>query len=164
MSGKATADLYDAHGEALRVAAPIFRDFGGMRCFEGLVSTVRVFEDNSLVRAALEARGGGRVLVVDGGGSLRTALLGDLLALKALDHGWSGITINGSVRDSEELATMPFGVLALGTTPRRSAKEGWGYRDRPVQFLGVTIRPGAWICADADGWVIAPAPLQPQGE
>ena len=159
-----TTDLWDQFSEQLQVASSEFQHFDGNRNFCGKVTTLKLYEDNQLVRNAVAESSDGGILVVDGGGSLRTALLGDLLAQKALDHGWSGITINGSVRDSEELATMPFGVLALGTTPRRSAKEGWGYRKRPVQFLGVTIRPGAWICADADGWVIAPAPLQPQGE
>ena len=159
-----TTDLWDQFSEQLQVASSEFQHFDGDRNFCGKVTTLKLYEDNQLVRNAVAESSDGGILVVDGGGSLRTALLGDLLAQKALDHGWSGITINGSVRDSEELATMPFGVLALGTTPRRSAKESWGYRKRPVQFLGVTIRPGAWICADADGWVIAPAPLQPQGE
>ena len=147
-----TTDLWEQFSEQLQVASSGLQHFGGNRNFCGKVTPLKLYEDNQFVRN------------VDGGGSLRTALLGDLLAQKALDHGWSGIIINGSVRDSTELATMPLGVLALGTTPRRSAKEGWGYRDRPVQFLGVTIRPGAWICTDADGWVIAPAPLQPEGE
>ncbi len=152
-----TTDLWEQLSEQLQVASSGLQHFGGNRNFCGKVTTLKLYEENQLVRNAVAESS-------DGGGSLRTVLLGDLLAQKALDHGWSGIIINGSVRDSTELATMPLGVLALGTTPRRSAKEGWGYRDRPVQFLGVTIRPGAWICADADGWVIAPAPLQPQGE
>ena len=152
-----TTDLWDQFSEQLQVASSGLQHFGGNRNFCGKVTTLKLYEDNQFVRNAVAESS-------DGGGSLRTVLLGDLLAQKALDHGWSGIIINGSVRDSAELATMPLGVLALGTTPRRSAKEGWGYRDRPVQFLGVTIRPGAWICTDANGWVIAPAPLQPQGE
>jgi regulator of ribonuclease activity A len=152
-----TTDLWEQLSEQLQVASSGLQHFGGNRNFCGKVTTLKLYEENQLVRNAVAESS-------DGGGSLRTVLLGDLLAQKALDHGWSGIIINGSVRDSTELATMPLGVLALGTTPRRSAKEGWGYRDRPVQFLGVTIRPGAWICTDADGWVIAPAPLQPQGE
>ena len=159
-----TTDLWEPFSEQLQIVSSGLQHFGANRNFCGKVTTLKLYEDNQLVRNTVAESSDGGILVVDGGGSLRTVLLGDLLAQKALDHGWSGITINGSVRDSEELATMPFGVLALGTTPRRSAKEGWGYRDRPVQFLGVTIRPGAWICADADGWVIAPAPLQPQGE
>ena len=152
-----TTDLWEQFSEQLQVASSGLQHFCGNRNSCGKVTTLKLYEDNQLVRNAVAESS-------DGGGSLRTVLLGDLLAQKALDHGWSGIIINGSVRDSTELATMPLGVLALGTTPRRSAKEGWGYRDRPVQFLGVTIRPGAWICADADGWVIAPASLQPQGE
>ena len=152
-----TTDLWEQLSEQLQVASSGLQHFGGNRNFCGKVTTLKLYEENQLVRNAVAESS-------DGGGSLRTVLLGDLLAQKALDHGWSGIIINGSVRDSAELATMPLGVLALGTTPRRSAKEGWGYRDRPVQFLGVTIRPGAWICTDADGWVIAPAPPQPQEE
>ena len=159
-----TTDLWDQFSDQLQVASHGLRHFGGNRSFSGKATTLKLHEDNQLVRNAVAEPGGGGVLLIDGGGSLRTALLGDLLAQKAIDRGWSGVLINGAVRDSAELATMPLGILALGTTPRRSAKVGWGHRDLPVQFLGVTIRPGDWICADADGWIVAPAPLQPQGE
>ena len=159
MSGKATADLYDAHGEALRVAAPIFRNFGGMRCFEGPVSTVKVFEDNSLVRAALEERGEGRVLVIDGGGSLRCALVGDQLATIGHDNGWAGIVVYGCIRDTVPIARIDIGVKAIATNPRKSIKKGEGERDVVVRFAEISVRPGDYIYADEDGVVVAESAL-----
>jgi len=155
----ATADLCDAHGDAVRVVAPLFRSFGGRRRFAGVISTVKVHEDNALVRAALEQAGGGRVLVIDGGGSLRTALLGDQLAKLAHDSGWAGVIVNGCVRDAEALAAIDVGVEALAGHPRRSGKKGWGERDVPVTFGGVTFAPGEWLAADPDGIVVASQPL-----
>ncbi|HEY5789682.1 MAG TPA: ribonuclease E activity regulator RraA [Gammaproteobacteria bacterium] len=154
-----TADLYDAHADALQVASPLFRDYGGRRRFHGPVATLKVFEDNSLVRAALAEPGAGRVLVVDGGGSLRCALLGDQLARLGVDHGWAGVVVYGCIRDAEVLAGMPLGVKALATHPAKSVKRGEGQRDLPVSFAGVTFAPGAWLCADADGIVVSPTPL-----
>lgn len=151
----ATADLCDAHGDTVRVVAPMFHDFGGQRRFAGLVTTVKVHEDNVSVRAALEEPGRGRVLVVDGGGSLRVALLGDQLATLARDHGWEGVVIHGAIRDAEALGGVAVGVKALAACPRKSAKKGWGERDVPVTFGGVTFMPGEWLAADADGIVVA---------
>lgn len=151
----ATPDLCDQFGAEVRVAEPLFRDWGGVVHFAGPMATLRVFEDNALVRATLETPGSGRVLVVDGGGSLRTALLGGNLAGLAHRNGWSGVVINGCVRDTAELAATPVGVKALHAIPRKSAKNGAGEREVPVAFAGVTFSPGAWLYADGDGIVIA---------
>jgi regulator of ribonuclease activity A len=156
---QATTDLCDAHGDTVRVVAPLFRDFGGARHFAGRIATVKVHEDNVLVRAAFEEKGEGRVLVIDGGGSLRVALVGDQLAAIAANNGWAGIVVNGCIRDSEAISAIALGVKAIATCPRKSAKRGWGERDVPVTFGGVTFTPGEWLCADADGIVVAHAPL-----
>lgn len=155
----ATTDLCDAYGDEVRVVEPVFRDFGGRRHFAGLIYTLSVRDDNVLVREMLAQPGNGRVLVVDGGGSLRCALLGDQLATLACENGWSGIVVNGAVRDAEALSTIDVGVKALATCPRRSAKNGLGQRDVPVAFGGVTFAPGDWLAADADGIVVADKPL-----
>jgi len=154
-----TTDLCDRHEERLRVLAPLFGDYGGRHGFAGSVATVQVFEDNSRVREALEEAGEGRVLVVDGGGSLRCALLGDQLAAKARDNGWSGVVVYGCVRDAADLADLDIGIKALNTHPCRSVKRGEGERDVAVTFAGVTLRSGEWLCADADGIVVAAEPL-----
>ena len=151
----ATPDLCDEFGAEVRVAEPLFRDFGGVERFAGPIATLRVFEDNALVRQALEMPGEGRVLVVDGGGSLRSALVGGNLAALARDNGWSGLVVFGCVRDAAELASTPVGVKALHAVPRRSAKAGAGERGVPVAFAGVTFTPGAWLYADRDGIVVA---------
>lgn len=151
----ATADLYDAHGETLRVLAPIFRDFGGARTFEGAVVTLKVHEDNSLVRSTLEEPGQGRVLVVDGGGSLRCALVGDNLAEIGVNNGWAGILVYGCIRDAEPIGKLSIGVKALATNPRKSVKKGVGERDVELRFAEVTIKPGEYLYADADGVVVA---------
>ena len=153
-----TADLSDAHPDA-QVADPGLRDFGGVLAFAGPVQTVHAPEDNSLVRAELERGGQGRVLVVDGGGSTRCALLGDRLAALGVERGWAGVVVNGCVRDTADLAGMPLGVKALGSHPRRSEKRGLGAAGVPVEFLGVRIEPGWWCYADADGVVVADHPL-----
>jgi regulator of ribonuclease activity A len=152
---RATADLYDVHGESLRVAAPIFRDFGGRLVFEGPVAIVKVFEDNSLVRAMLEQPGNGRVLVVDGGGSLRCALVGDMLGELGVKNGWQGMVVYGCIRDSEPLSKMSLGLKAIGTNPRKSIKKGEGDRDVSVRFAEITINPGDYLYADQDGIVVA---------
>ena len=151
----ATADLSDAHPDA-QVCAPVFRDYGGKRTFYGPIATVKVFEDNALVRAMLETPGAGRVLVVDGGGSLRCALVGGMLGELALKNGWAGIVVNGCVRDTVELAAQDVGVKALATHPRKSEKGlHSAAAERVVEFAGARFRPGAWLYADADGIVIA---------
>lgn len=152
---QALADLYDVHGENLRVAAPIFRDFGGASSFEGPVAIVKVHEDNSLVRASLEQAGEGRVLVVDGGGSLRCALVGDQLGELAVRNGWRGIVVYGCVRDAAQLAALPVGIKAIATNPRKSLRKGEGSRDVVVRFAEVTIAPGDYLYADPDGVILA---------
>ena len=151
----ATPDLCDEFGAEVRVADPLFRDFGGVERFAGPIATLRVFEDNALVRQALETPGTGRVLVIDGGGSLRSALVGGNLAALAHENGWSGLVVYGCIRDAAEIAGTPVGVKALHAVPRRSAKAGAGERGIPVAFAGVTFAPGAWLYADRDGIVVA---------
>lgn len=155
----ATADLYDAHGESLRVMAPIFRDFGAAKSFDGPVATLKVFEDNSLVRSSLEQAGHGRVLVVDGGGSLRCALVGDQLAELGVKNGWAGIVVYGCVRDAGPLGTMPIGIKALASNPRKSVKKGEGERDLVLRFAEVIVKPGDHLYADVDGIVLADTAL-----
>jgi regulator of ribonuclease activity A len=152
---KPTADLYDEHGESLRVAAPIFRDYGGKSSFEGSVSTLKVHEDNFLVRVALEEAGDGRVLVVDGGGSLRCALVGDNLAALGVENNWAGIVVYGCIRDAALISNIEIGVKALATNPRKSIKQGAGERDIAVRFAEVVISPGDYLYADLDGIVLA---------
>jgi regulator of ribonuclease activity A len=148
-----TTDVSDAHVEA-RVLAPILRSFGGAREIAGRIATVKVHEDNSLVREALQRKGDGRVLVVDGGGSMRCALVGDQLAALAQTNGWAGILVNGCVRDSAAIAQIAIGVFAIATHPKKSAKRREGEHDVAVTFGGVTFVPGEWICADDDGVVV----------
>ncbi|MER7858986.1 ribonuclease E activity regulator RraA [Amycolatopsis japonica] len=152
-----TADLVDEHGDRLRVCDTQFRQFGGHRAFSGPIRTVSCHEDNGLVKKLLATAGDGAVLVVDGGGSLHSALTGDMIAKSAVDNGWAGIVVNGAVRDSAELAGLPLGVKALGTNPRKSSKAGIGAVDVPVGFGGVTFTPGDTLYSDDDGVVILPA-------
>ena len=150
-----TSDLCDAFGDEARVAQPILRSFGGRKAFHGSIATLKLFEDNGLVRQTLAAPGNGRVLVVDGGGSLRCALLGDQLAALAVKNGWSGIVIWGCIRDSAAIAGMDLGVLALATHPQKTVKKNLGEIDVPVSFAGIEFRPGEWLYADADGLIVA---------
>jgi regulator of ribonuclease activity A len=152
-----TADVLDRHPDA-QVCALAFRSFGGRTAFAGTVVALRCDEDNVLLKQRVTEPGHGRVLVVDGGGSLRVALLGDRLASAAAANGWAGLVINGAVRDSAALAVLPIGILALGTCPRPSARQGAGAADEPVTFGGITFTPGAILHADADGVVIPDAP------
>jgi len=153
-----TCDLCDEHkadtSGAFRVLPPAFRSFGGVTAFSGPVSTVKCFEDNSLVRAAVESPGQGRVLVVDGGGSLRRALVGGNLAAAAAKNGWAGLVIDGCVRDVAELAAALVGIQALAAMPLPTDKRGEGQRDVPVQIQGVWVRPGDRLFADTDGIVV----------
>ena len=151
----ATADLCDAFAPAVHIAVPIFRDYGGRNRFAGPMETVRVSEDNALIAQVLEAAGLGRVLVVDGGGSLRCALVGGRLAALALANGWAGLVINGCVRDSAEIREIPVGVKAINTSPMRSGKSGTGQAGGPVSFAGVTFSPGHFLYADEDGILVA---------
>jgi regulator of ribonuclease activity A len=151
----ATTDLCDEHGSDIAVLPPNFRDFGGLQTFAGSVETICVADDNVLVREALEEDGGGRVLVVDGGGSLACALLGDQLATLARKHAWAGVIVHGCVRDVATLATIPIGVKAIGAHPRKSGKLGTGTRGAPVEIGGVRVAPGMFVYADADGTVVS---------
>lgn len=160
----ATTDLCDAHEDklvagTLRVLDPVLRPYGGAVRFAGPAATLRIFEDNSLVSTALEQDGAGRVLVVDGGGSLRCALVGGNLGALAEKNGWAGIVVDGCVRDSAELRACNVGVLALATHPRKSDKRGVGERDVPVTLLGARIAPGEWIYADTDGVLVSATSL-----
>jgi regulator of ribonuclease activity A len=159
MTHFATADLCDAHAGKVAVLEPMLAHFGGKAQFHGAVQTVKVFEDNVLVKAQLATPGEGRVLVVDGGGSMRCALLGDLLAQMAIDNGWAGIVVYGAIRDSGPISEMPVGVMALGTHPSKSIKRGAGDVGIAVTFAGQTIRPGVWLYADEDGVIVADEPL-----
>ncbi|MDQ0779701.1 regulator of ribonuclease activity A [Streptomyces aurantiacus] len=151
-----TADLVDRYGTQLRVCDLQFRQFGGHRGFAGSVRTVSCHEDNGLLRDLLHTSGDGHVLVVDGGGSLRTALVGDLIAGAAQDNGWAGLVLHGAVRDSAALSGLRLGIKALGTIPRKSAKSSVGTVDAPVTFGGVTFRPGDILHADDDGIALLP--------
>ena len=153
-----TPDICDAHPE-VRVLDPLFANFGGLDAFCGPVRTVKCFEDNSRVKEAAAEPGEGAVLVIDGGGSLRCALLGDMLAEKAADNGWAGVIVYGCVRDVDILAETELGVQALGAHPRRSEKHGEGQRDIAVTFAGVTLHPGQWVYADNNGILIAESRL-----
>ena len=153
----ATSDLCDLHkGEGeLRVLPPGLHSYGARVRFGGAVSTVKCFEDNSLVKAAVDAPGLGRVLVVDGGGSLRRALLGGNLGQAAARNGWAGVVIDGCVRDTVELAACDIGIRALASMPLPTVKRNEGQAEVPVQVQGVWVRPGDWLYADEDGIVIA---------
>ncbi|MFD3610814.1 ribonuclease E activity regulator RraA [Streptomyces atroolivaceus] len=151
-----TADLVDQYGTALRVCDLQFRQFGGQLGFAGPVRTVSCHEDNGLLRDLLRTPGDGAVLVVDGAGSLRTALVGDLIAGAAQGNGWAGLVLHGAVRDSVALAGLRLGIKALGTIPRKSAKDAAGAVDVPVTFGGVTFRPGDILHADDDGIALLP--------
>lgn len=155
-----TADLVDEHPD-VQILRPGFQSFGRTTVFHGLVDTVHIFEDNVRMRDRLSEPGNGRVLVVDAGGSDWCAVLGDRMAQRAIDNDWMGIVINGYVRDSEALGEMDVGVLALGTCPRRSRKNGDGATSVPVTFGGCLIEPGCYLYADHDGVIIANEPLLP---
>ena len=150
-----TADLCDEFEGSVGVAEPLLRDYGGNTSFYGSLTTVKVFEDNVLVREALETDGQGRVLVVDGGGSTRCALVGDRLAQLAYENGWTGIIVDGCIRDSDEISRIPIGVKARHAVPKKSAKRGAGERDVPVRFAGLTFTPGDYLYADPDGIIVA---------
>jgi regulator of ribonuclease activity A len=150
----ATADLLDEHGEHASVCELELRQYGGVRAFAGPIATVRCYEDNLLLKQQLAEPGEGRVLVVDGGGSVRVALVGDKVAALARDSGWAGVVINGAVRDVATLPDVQVGIRALGSNPRRSAKEGTGEAGVPLVFGGITFRPGATLYSDDDGIVV----------
>ncbi len=152
----ATTDLSDEHPEA-QICEPVFQAFGGRIAFSGPITTLKVFEDNSMVREAVGRPGEGRVLVVDGGGSLRCSLFGGNLAVAAATNGWAGVVVHGCVRDVDELAAQPIGVRALAAFPRKSERGlHSGQAGLPVLFAGVVFREGEWLCADRDGVLVLP--------
>ena len=154
MTTIATADLYDERGDELDSLALQLHDIGGHVAFDGPVRTIRCHRDNALVKELLATPGEGAVLVIDGGGSLESALVGDLIAASAVENGWAGIIVHGAIRDRVAIGELPLGVKALGSNPRKSAKAGVGEVDVPVEIAGVVFRPGAHVWADADGIVI----------
>ncbi|MCG9065453.1 ribonuclease E activity regulator RraA [Laribacter hongkongensis] len=154
-----TADLCDEFSDRLQILAPGYASFGGHTRFAGRIATLKVFEDNSRVREMLSEPGEGRVLVVDGSGSRRCALVGDQLGALAVRNGWAGIVVYGCIRDSVALGLLPLGVRALATHPLKSVKNGVGERELAVTFDGATFRPGDWLYADEDGVITSPDPL-----
>lgn len=157
----ATADLVDQHGDALQSCDVQLRQYGARATFAGPIATVRCHRDNALVKSTLNEPGEGRVLVVDGGGALESALMGDLIAASAVEHGWSGVVVHGAVRDVAVLRTLDLGVKALGSNPRKSAKDGAGEREVTVSFGGVDFVPGRWLVSDDDGVVVLPDGVGP---
>ena len=154
-----TTDLCDAHEDKVRVVEPMFASYGGKLAFHGPISTLKLFEDNSLVRRAVESPGAGRVLVIDGGGSLRRALVGDQLAALAVKNAWAGIVVYGCIRDSRAIGDMDIGVIALDTHPMKTVKRNVGEADITVTFGGVSFVPGEWIYIDEDGVIVSATPI-----
>ncbi|WP_448656734.1 ribonuclease E activity regulator RraA [Microbacterium lacticum] len=154
MTTIATADLYDERGDELDSLALQLHDIGGHVAFDGPVRTIRCHRDNALVKELLATPGEGAVLVIDGGGSLESALVGDLIAASAVENGWAGIIVHGAIRDRVAIGELPLGVKALGSNPRKSAKAGVGEVNVPVEIAGVVFRPGAHVWADADGILV----------
>lgn len=154
VSFRPTADLVDEIGTDVRSCDVQFRQLGGRAQFAGRISTVRCFEDNALLKSVLSGPGDGGVLVIEGGGSLHTALVGDVIAELARSNGWAGLIVHGAVRDAATLRTLDIGIKALGTNPRKSSKSGAGERDVAVEFGGVTFVPGEIAHSDDDGIVV----------
>ena len=154
-----TPDLCDEFADVVEVVEPQFANLGGRSGFGGEMVTVKCFEDNSVVKAQVAEPGTGKVLVVDGGGSLRCALLGDMLAAKAVQSGWEGIIVYGCIRDVDAIQAMDIGVQALSTHPRKSIRKGVGELNIPITFGGVTFKPGNYVYADNNGVIIAPHAL-----
>lgn len=153
---RSTPDLCDDHADHVQVVCGLnWHAYGGLESFGGPIATVKCFEDNSRIKELLATEGNGRVLVVDGGGSLRNALIGDMIASNARDNGWAGIIIHGACRDVDVLRDINFGVFALGCIPRKSVRRGEGQTDLPVTFGGVTFHPGEYVYADANGIIVA---------
>ena len=158
-----TPDLCDQFeadlGKTVRVVAPMFKHYGNRKSFSGQIVTLKLFEDNSLVRTAFGEDGKGKVLVIDGGGSLRCALVGDQLAILAQKNGWEGVVVYGCIRDSGDINGIDIGVRALDTHPQKSIKKNVGDRDIAVTFGGVTFHPGEYLYADEDGVLVSDKPL-----
>ena len=156
--GFKTADLCDEHADRLQIAEPVFGDYGGEISFFGPITTLKAFEDNSLVRKAVEEKGEGRVLVIDSGGSMRCAMVGDQLAALAEKNGWAGVIVNGCIRDSAAIADTEIGCKALGVHPLKTVKRNEGQRDVTLRFAGVSFVPGHYLYADEDGLVVSEQP------
>jgi regulator of ribonuclease activity A len=156
-----TPDLCDAYPQWVRVVDPLFNNYGGKRSFGGEIVTIKCFEDNSLVREQIAQPGEGKVLVVDGGGSLRRACLGDMLAEKAVANGWEGILVYGCIRDVDAIGALPLGVQALNTHPMKTDKKGIGELNVAVTFGGVKFVPGEYLYADNNGVIVSARRLSP---
>ncbi len=156
---KPTTDLYDDYEGSVSTCSTQFRDYGGKTKFHGPIRTVRCFRDNQLFRALLDEPGDGAVVIVDGGGSTESALMGDIIAAKGAKNGWAGVVILGAIRDSVEVGNIELGVKALGVNPAKSTKTGEGDVDVPVEFGGVTFEPGHWAYCDEDGILVSPTQL-----
>jgi len=150
-----TADLFDAHGDRLRICEVQFREYGATRRFHGPVRTIKTFEDNALIKQTLSEQGHGAVLVIDGGASLRCALIGDVIAGLADRNGWAGVVVYGAIRDTAALGRLGLGIKALGSNPRKSGKSGAGDLDGRISFGGVDFLAGDWLYSDEDGIVVS---------
>lgn len=160
-----TPDLCDDHADIVRVVTGLhWHSYGGRKAFGGRVETVRCFEDNSRVKERLAMDGDGGVLVVDGGGSLRHALIGDLIAARAAENGWAGVVVHGACRDVDVLSTIDIGVVALGCVPIKSVRRGEGQLNVPIAFGGVSFEPGEWVYVDANGIIVSERELQTADE
>ena len=154
-----TPDLCDKYPDLVRVVEPIFKNYGGKSSFGGQTVTIKCYEDNSVVKETAGTAGNGKIIVVDGGGSLRRALLGDLIAENAVQNGWEGFIIYGCIRDVDDISTMNLGVKALNTNPLKTDKKGIGDLNIPVSFGGVTFKPGEYVYADSNGIIVSSKPL-----
>ena len=155
-----TCDLCDDHAEHVSVVTGLsWRSFGGRTQFSGEIQTVKCFEDNSRIKEHLATPGKGKVLVVDGGGSLRNALIGDMIAENAVENGWEGVIIYGACRDVDALATLDIGIMTVGCVPIKSVRRGEGQLNTPISFGGVTFEPGQFVYADNNGIIVAPQAL-----
>lgn len=155
-----TPDLCDENAEIVSVMTPMLRNFGGRKAFYGQIVTIKCYEDNSLVKDQANEAGQGRVMVVDGGGSLRCALLGDLIAKKACENGWAGLIIYGCIRDVDAIAQLELGVQAINSIPLKSVRKGRGDLNLDICFGGVTFKPGHYVYADNNGVITAPVALK----
>ena len=154
-----TPDLCDRYPDLVRVVEPIFKNYGGKSSFGGQIVTIKCHEDNSVVKVTAGTAGNGKIIVVDGGGSLRRALLGDLIAENAVQNGWEGFIIYGCIRDVDDISTMNLGVKALNINPLKTEKKGIGDLNIPVSFGGVTFKPGEYVYADSNGIIVSSKPL-----
>lgn len=154
-----TPELCDKYPDLVRVVEPIFKNYGGKSSFGGQIVTIKCHEDNSVVKETAGTAGNGKIIVVDGGGSLRRALLGDLIAENAVQNGWEGFIIYGCIRDVDSISTMNLGVKALNTNPLKTEKKGIGDLNIPVSFGGVTFKPGEYVYADSNGIIVSSKPL-----